>query len=758
MGRMVIFPTPNPLPPLPPSSPPLPPLPLSYSYIAPFLPLPLSCASSLSLSLSLPSPPPLPTTATAATATTTSIASSSSFSPPPAPAHTPSPQVRSIFHSCIADSTHSESPPSPPPLLYTHAEEHYRPRLSNQTRRSLQELARQQFYHSHRQSNNNQTQYRLETLCTTSRQRRQPPSWSESARGRQRKHTHSYPVYASQGPVDTRIAPPKPRRIPSAESLNFLSRILCRLSRFNCVCGTSPYSSSKQHFYSRSSIYLPRVSTVNSVSLSATSTSSTSVRHSQQHPGAKRKRHRTARSSRSVTASRGGIGTRVDKGKGVVRRDNGKQRASFGSGLRSGSLAEKARGRAHSRRLSSLSLSTIHSWCPYCIKTIPNDQSDHHQVHHQHSLISPSPTPHRTHSSRSRSRSSSPSQSLTQPCSNGTNPSAVSIYTTQSLAQTASASSFISDLDLVSTGFIPDILFTFNHPSPHLKVISALASTPFSAALNTVAEGQVGIAAEAKSKETEESSLSVTPPIHNRFQKGVETSPWLSFPSADGGDTKIRSFTGLSRSSTARGDKGAAAATENTSVPNKRKSWSIFSFRNRRSSLPAQPSPSVHQDQDRSALVKSQTSLVIEPQRQNPLWDSQKTQPRETTHNYLQYQQHRETVPKSTSKVGSTPVPDSKMRILSTQEQAALSVGNSSRSQSFSPGIIMDRASATGAAVSTKKKTPATEIIYTRIPNDFEPGQVCEREPHITNFISEPDKLTKVSALAFGFCTQASRS
>ncbi|KAK5805453.1 hypothetical protein F5H01DRAFT_72971 [Linnemannia elongata] len=264
------------------------------------------------------------------------------------------------------------------------------------------------------------------------------------------------------------------------------------------------------------SVHLPSQLTVHSVpsSLSTDLSGATPsiYRHHPQHPGSKRRRQKKAAASAAAatsTGTGGPINNIKAKNTTPSRRDKGKQRAKSRS--RAGSLldVDDSRGRYpstqrhrrqhhHQQNLSTLSLSTIHTWCPYCCKTVPSqDQSDHHHRHHLHNLISPTRTPlriesdssscsssrsSRSHRSRSLSPYPHPATSSQQQRQQRQRQRSASVDTVRSsiLSLSSKKSYLSSDIEAVippATQVIPNTLFTFVHPLPHQQVQTKAAAT-----------------------------------------------------------------------------------------------------------------------------------------------------------------------------------------------------------------------------------------------------------------------------------------
>ncbi|KAF9920345.1 hypothetical protein FBU30_009847 [Linnemannia zychae] len=319
----------------------------------------------------------------------------------------------------------------------------------------------------------------------------------------------------------------KKSRLPTPRSFNCFARLFKRLSRFSCACG--PYSSKQQssrdksksdssvYTESYSSIYLPSQLT-NDHSLSSVSTDVSGslpsiYHHRPQHPGSKRHRQKKAAAAASASAT----AVVVVSGASVIesdqanyapsRQDKGKQRAESYSNTESMHKAdEQPRDqsacvrsqnryrRQQTRYQSSLSLSTIHSWCPYCYKTIPSpDQSDHHSRHHFHNLISPTRAPLRIRSGSSSRSSSCSSLSHHYSLSYSPYPQQHTYRQQQqqrsrtiSTGSVRSSVLFLSDDSYLSSDdeqgvplaaqSTPDTLFTFAHPLPHLAESKLQAS------------------------------------------------------------------------------------------------------------------------------------------------------------------------------------------------------------------------------------------------------------------------------------------
>ncbi|CAO3565237.1 unnamed protein product [Mortierella alpina] len=439
-------------------------------------------------------------------------------------------------------------------------------------------------------------------------------------------------------------------------------------------------------------------------------------------------------SSSSVAIGVGREVRRRAKRRADVQKGKGRAASRSRIHLITGSIAQEDIGRERERdsyrryrRPSSLSLSTIHSWCPYCHKTIPSeDQSDHHQSHRQFNLISPTPTPQRTHSR---------SPSLPRSCSVEVSPSVRSLETFQSTHCSSSPrSNFSSDLEITPPSAIPSTLFTFTHPLPHLVASAPAvyapetnrtetafvytgnrdsvaqgtlkqrvdpASTPsvsptsspsqdtassnfthrrsdttplphpppppprqhirrlqesrleatvnrflfFSASSSSANSSNFAVASSsegslsrsepsravanqnfstrvlqerapehpdhqlgARNKPTR-FSLPASTPLYTHFRTSLEVSPWFSsFPvSSDGEDSKIRSPNHLSSGKSAARSKGSPVQAENQSSA-KRRSWTFFTtFRNRRLSLPAR---AVSSTKDRPNTANSTPSVL----------------------------------------------------------------------------------------------------------------------------------------------------
>ncbi|GJJ67872.1 hypothetical protein EMPS_00218 [Entomortierella parvispora] len=442
---------------------------------------------------------------------------------------------------------HPSRPLQPPyPILKTIfcllEDRHYRTRHPNQTRRSLQELAQEQYQQTHRHRHHHPNfyyfhepqeggastsdQYRLETLqeqFTVSRQKHRRPSTRprsppvgqtpdpdpvlevtvpervDEVRPRRRLH----PPSLRSSPSRTRVASPPSRlsrflkgiwRCPVLASATTAAETTTpktektprRGNRRPYLCCTSGKNRSHSSLYLPQPNNTPRARTTTTTT--ATATLSDSSRNTRQQPRGS-SRHPRSRGRQSRRAQQPSV-----KGKSKPKRSLSESVSTPPTVV---TIARPHRQNRRPRRLSDqqegdqpiyrrqpqLSLSTVYSWCPYCLKTIPGESDlNHHRTHHLHNLISPTPGPLRTHSQSSRSSESSRSRSPSlSPRSRlpEEEDEALSIYS-------AAGSYLSSDLDIESTPVVLGTLFTFAHPLPHLaqppvqSTATGLASDPSS--------------------------------------------------------------------------------------------------------------------------------------------------------------------------------------------------------------------------------------------------------------------------------------
>ncbi|KAG0257156.1 hypothetical protein BG011_004140 [Mortierella polycephala] len=157
-------------------------------------------------------------------------------------------------------------------------------------------------------------------------------------------------------------------------------------------------------------------------------------------------------------------------------------------------------------------------------------------------------------------------------------------------------------------------------------------------------------------------NLPASTPLYTTFLKRLESQPWFSnLPSNAEEDFNIRDPTSFSAGNTAFRGKGAAVDNSNNNSGNtksKRRSWStLFTFKNRRSSLPAQP---VSSEKNHTFSVFSGESPRETDETPAPHDSRQKDQ---YSHQYRRLNPIR-------SKRISAPAPERKTMMLATQEQS----------------------------------------------------------------------------------------
>lgn len=549
-SRTVFFPTPNPLPPLPPPLPlpqplPSPPSPSLPSLSPPSLPPPHTHAqhsfdSSISLSLTSTHHP-----ATASSSFSTpqlylshiEHRSSSTAVIPPHPNKDPSPHQRAVF----ADhNDHQSHLPQPQPHHNHHCHHH----------------------HHHHATQYSQSRDPIKKdPSTSSRQNRRRPS----SRLRQRAHREAerqrHIRTRRQTYVDSTSEDDQPvsfrKHKPSTTSLKYFSKLFHRLCHFPCAQPSSGKGSlSRYHSGSHSSVYLPRL------------TSARPSPRNPSHTGANRTKPRKQH-NKVITSS---------------TRNTEKHRA----GSLPAFLAETEGPHA---TLSSLSLATTHSWCPYCVKVTPGEGVAAIKTHNHNS--------HRHLTTYLTAHSRNPSLDFT---------SSVYSDSLRSYSLTEDDSASLSDVEIS----LPDTLFTYSHPLPHLAPSTAkpqpihleislystppqleitpstplspspprstsnfgLKSRPLSNPPNTNQPKKVWW----KGKQSQRQSDKEDPPsspLYKSFLKGFKRTPWFSSGSSKASPIHHSTEEAPRKITNKRTD------LDNTS--SKRRSWSVFPI-NRRAS------------------------------------------------------------------------------------------------------------------------------------------------------------------------------
>ncbi|KAF9188600.1 hypothetical protein BGZ50_001253 [Haplosporangium sp. Z 11] len=167
--------------------------------------------------------------------------------------------------------------------------------------------------------------------------------------------------------------------------------------------------------------------------------------------------------------------------------------------------------------------------------------------------------------------------------------------------------------------------------------------------------------------------LPASTPLYTTFLKRLESQPWFSnLPSNAEEDSNIRNPTSFSAGNTALRGKSAAVDNSNNNSGNtksKRRSWStLFTFRNRRSSLPAQPvSSENHRDRLLTVVEKNHTFSVFSGA--NPQETDEIPAPHDSRQKDQYSHQFRRLHPIRSVRI-SAPASERKTAMLATQEQS----------------------------------------------------------------------------------------